>query len=151
GFLAGAENRADIRQLHEHHIAERDLRVVGDADRDGAVLFHAGPFVAARVFQFGRVMAHGDMLKRSGKGMPGILPADIGKTSRGVWSFALMRWVWLGMVFLRPCHLARISPCRPQSKRFANCLISCLMTAPWKTFTTISTCWKKFAAARIGP
>ena len=49
-LVPGVDRGADVGQLHEHDVAERVLRVVGDADADLAVL-EPGPLVVLRVAQ----------------------------------------------------------------------------------------------------
>src|SRR6266851_6949826 len=55
--LAGVYNAAHFRNLDEHQIAERTLRVFGNADLDGAVLRGAHPFVALGIAQITRYVA----------------------------------------------------------------------------------------------
>ena len=49
------ERRSGLRQLHEHHIGELLLRMVGDPD-SGFVAFHRHPQVVCRVLQ--RLLTH---------------------------------------------------------------------------------------------
>ena len=51
--VAGLERLAGFRHFDEHQVAERALRVVGDADFDVAVGERANPFVRLGVFQIG--------------------------------------------------------------------------------------------------
>ena len=57
-FILGRELAPDFGQLDEHQVAERFLRMVGDADRQRAVVLRANPLVRFGVFEvFG--VAHG--------------------------------------------------------------------------------------------
>src|SRR5512143_1584608 len=47
--LGGSDDAPDLRQLDVDEIAERRLRVIGDADADGAVVARAHPLVRAGV------------------------------------------------------------------------------------------------------
>ena len=47
-----------LGQFDVHEIAQRGLRVIGDADRDAAVLFPTQPFVFLRVLQISRHFTH---------------------------------------------------------------------------------------------
>src|SRR5665213_1069713 len=51
--LAGGQRAPELRQFDEHEIAQRRLRVVGDADGQRAVGLLANPFVARCVVQVG--------------------------------------------------------------------------------------------------
>src|SRR3989338_3096876 len=54
-FFLGLYLAADCRGFDKYHIAQQFLRVLGDADADGAVGFSPGPFVGGGVFQIARV------------------------------------------------------------------------------------------------
>ena len=64
GFVTGLELITHIRQLDVNQIAQRILRMIGDAD-DGDIAFDAGPLVAGDIFQFRRRVAHGVGLRRN--------------------------------------------------------------------------------------
>jgi hypothetical protein len=49
GDFALLERRADGGQIDEDHVAQRVLRVVGDADGGGLVVFDVDPLVVVRV------------------------------------------------------------------------------------------------------
>ena len=59
GGAALGQRAADFRHFDEHQVAERTLRVIGDADGDGAVAFDAGPLVGVEVLQIGWNGGHG--------------------------------------------------------------------------------------------
>src|SRR3989338_3202202 len=50
-FFLGLELAADCRGFDKYHVAQKFLRVLGDADADGAVGFAPDPFVGGGVFQ----------------------------------------------------------------------------------------------------
>ncbi len=54
GVVARGECLADLRQFDEHDVAQRVLRVFGDAHGQAAVFFAAHPFMGFGVFQVGR-------------------------------------------------------------------------------------------------
>jgi hypothetical protein len=51
GGAALGQRTADFRHFDEHQIAERALRVIGDADGHGAVAFDAGPLVRVEILE----------------------------------------------------------------------------------------------------
>src|SRR6185312_16552627 len=74
GF-SGLERSADLRQLDEDEVAQRLLRVIGDAGGDRTVRFAADPFVACGVFELGgyvhRVALHARVVDRCAGGVIG--------------------------------------------------------------------------------
>src|SRR5215831_20159411 len=67
--LAGLHLAANRGRLHEHDVAELLLRVVGDADRHGAVALAAHPFVGLGVAQVGGKF-HGASFMLSTRDLP---------------------------------------------------------------------------------